>query len=279
MQLKKFLSDNIPLGKGAIKIPAAELIERYRKQYDAMKAQHMQFKHDAHYVMPGGRVVVHIKVPSESVPNFYYDVLLELKAVNHSKQFEDCHIKIFSNCPSFVYTYAYVFYHLNDPDLDSTNLIIDRFDQKIPKDRLMVKGAEKKLGEEVLTNSPVVRNPYGLPLFDKSVYYAIFYLMENLNFDRVIYNKKIITETQLLKSIPDFEKLMTNRKALEQKDRNARKATAKDRAKTFQSIERKIANANTGVKILKPTRAISANKSVSANKSAGVRRVTPINKK
>lgn len=265
MQLKQFLSDNIVLGKGAVKIPAGEMIEKYRKQYDAMKLRNLKFKHEVHALMPGARAIVHVKVPSETVDNFYYDVVLEFNpfisgnvAGKRAHSFEDCHIKVFSNCPSFVYTYAYVFYHMKDPERGSDSMIIDKFNQKIPKDRLMVKGPEKTLGEKPLTDNPVIRNPYGLPLFDKSIYYAVFYVIETLDVDRTVYNKRMITEAQFLKGIPDFEYLMAMRKSQEQKMRDRKRKETRDKEKPFEEHEKRLTHVNnksfTGNRMKHPVR-------------------------
>lgn len=283
MQLKKFLDDNLTLGKGAVKIPAAEMIEKYRKRYDDMRKKNLRFKFDVHALMPGARAVVHVKVPSETVSNFFYDVLVEFNpfitgnvAGRRASSFQDCHIRIFSNCPSFVYTYAYVFYHMKDPDLGSDSLIIDKFNQKIPKDRLMMHGPEKSLGEEPLTQSPVVRNPYGLPLFDKSIYYAIFYIMDELDFNRTVYNKKMITERQLLQNIPDFDSLMTTRKSLEKKERDKKKREKRIKDKPFEEHEKIIRRTNRVSGMKQPTSIRSNTKSLKT--TAVTRKRSGVNK-
>ena len=287
MQLKQFLSDNITLGKGAVKIPAGEMIEKYRKQYDAMKTRNLKFKHEVHALMPGARAIVHVKVPSETVDNFFYDVVIEFDpfingnvAGKRAHSFEDCHVKVFSNCPSFVYTYAYVFYHMKDPERGSDSMIIDKFNQKIPKDRLMIKGLEKSLGEKPLTDDPVVRNPYGLPLFDKSIYYAIFYIIETLNVDRTVYNKRMITEKQFLQGIPDFDYLMTLRKSQEQKMRERKRKETRAKTKQFEDHERDLARVNrlssSGNGMKKPSRSNSVKSMQSArttSRKSGVNKI------
>ena len=189
MKLKRFMSDTLSFGKGAVKIPSAELIEEFKHKYDILADKGLKFKISVYRLIPSNTIVVHTKVPSETVHGFYYDVLLELTS-NGAKDFEECDIKIFSNCPSFVYTYAYVFYHLEDDEAKTKGIIIDQYEKKIPRENLIITGASKKLTEEILHGRPVVRNPYGLPLFDKSVYYAIFNMVDKLDFNSTINNRK-----------------------------------------------------------------------------------------
>ena len=271
MKLNRFLEDEISLGKGSVKIPSAEMISRYRERYKIMQARGLKFKFTLHYVMPGGRIIVHVKVPSETVPNFHYSVLLELNTHGGAKKFEDCHIKVFSNCPSFVFTYAYVFYHLPDDELGKPTMMIDDFSQKIPKNRLMVPGTEDKLGEDVLTNRPVVRNPYGLPLFDKSIYYAVFFILENLDFNRTLYNKHISTIDSIMRDIEDFDAMMARRRSVEQKERDRNRRISRDTASTMRSIEREVAK-NAGVRKIRPT-VKSRSQAIKKTKSEGTRRI------
>lgn len=274
MKLRRFLEDEISLGKGSVKIPAAEMIRKYRDQYNIMKARGLRFKFTMHYVLPGGRIIVHVKVPSETVRNFSYDVLLELDSAGGAKRFEDCHVRVFSNCPSFVYTYAYVFYHLPDDELGKPTMMIDDFRQKIPKNCIMISDIAGKVGETPLTQRPVVRNPYGLPLFDKSIYYAVFYILEKLDFNRTMYNKHISSIPSILNSIEDFDTLMIRRKSAERKEKDAERANQKQTNRTMRQTERE-QNKSAGVRRIRPVvkkRAVSA---VAKKNSGGVQKITP----
>lgn len=274
MKLKRFLSDEISLGKGAVKIPAAEMIQKYRDQYNMMKARGLRFKFTLHYVLPGGRVIIHVKVPSETVRNFYYDVLLELSLDGGAKKFEDCHVRVFSNCPSFVYTYAYVFYHLADDERGKQSMMIDDLKQKIPKNSIMIQDVAQKVGDTPLIDRPVVRNPYGLPLFDKSIYYAVFYILERLDFNRTMYNKHISSINAILNEITDFDTLMIQRKSAVQKERDRERKNRTQTNRTMRQAEREHEKTS-GVRRIRP---IVKNAKTSAAKkiqSSGVRKIKP----
>lgn len=274
MQLKKFLGDTFSVGKGAVKLPIDSMISKYRAKYNALRSKYSTFKFTVWYVQPGGRTIVHIKVPSTTVDNFFYDVLLELDRSGGASRFEDCHVKFFSNCPSFVYTYANVLYNLPDPDTKSNSMIIDKFNQKIPKDRLLVKGAEKKLGEEPVTEKPVVRNPMNLPFLDGSIYYAIFYLLDMLDFRKVMYNKHVTSMSRLLATVDDFDTLMAKRAAQERKQRDQTRETKRITEKTFRAKERSLNATN-----VRKTKAIAASKNQHTSKMRSTKSTSPVSRK
>ena len=270
MLLKEFMLDNVSVGKGSIKIPMKGFIEEMRERYDEMsKNNEKPFLYAVYKVTPGDRLVVHVKIPSRSLhTKFYYDVLLELEPTKNAVTIEDCHVKIFSDSPSFVYSYAYVFYHL-DPEgkqIDprkgrkGAGLLINKLQGKIPADRLLMPAAEKKLGDEVLKNPPVVRNPHNLPLFDSSIYLAIIYLEDVTTLPDIQRQSKRITEQQLMSSIPTFDQLMEQRKKIAQTEANKRKREREREQAVFKEHEAKLRKLNSTHNILKPKAPISSRK-------------------
>jgi hypothetical protein len=138
------------------------------------------------------------------------------------KTIEESDIKIFSNSPSFIYSFAYVFYHL---DVDGTkNMIIDEFDKHIPKERLLADISSEKIGEEVLHGEPVTRNPYGLPLFDKTLYFAVFHILEKYDVAKIKRYARPINKKFLIDNIKSFDKTMLLREkmAIEAKKKEIR---------------------------------------------------------
>lgn len=285
MLLKNFLVDELQITKGAVKMPIKSLIESYRDRYEEMsKDRTRPFQHTTYRTVPGNRLMVHVKVPSRSLPKFYYDVLLELSPSDKAVDFGDCHVKIFSNSPSFVYTYAYVFYHLDVGDKSPakkrksrTGMIIDTFTNKIPRDRLLMPGTEKKLGGKVLGNEPSTRNPLGLPYLDSSIYLAIFYLQDVTTLAQVMAEKNYRTEAQILSSIPDFDRLMASRKKEAAKVKKETERKRKADESTVRKAEKAIRKPGaTLVKPKAPVRPTTAAAATRVTTARGLKKPTHI---
>ena len=230
MKLRVFMSDTMQPAKGAMKVSTKGIIEGYRERYDALiKRPEAKFQVQTYKVSPNHQIMVHVKVPSETVNKLHYDVLLALSPEKGTMDLLDCDVKIFSNCPSFVYSVAYIFAHW-DPDAKAgtttakgKGMMIDTLKGKLPRDRMLIPGTEKKLGKQPVHDPPVVRNPLGLPLFDKSIYYAIFYLQDNVPYDQIIRTHNNVSMARVVASVEDFERLMSYRRKLEQ-DQKRQKA-------------------------------------------------------
>ena len=112
-----------------------------------------------------------VKIPSESNTEYksdkiFYDVIIELSPPNKSylnnESVRDYDVRVYSNCPSFTYTFTYVYYK---------------------KDALikMPKGAYTR---KALSKAPKVRNPLLLFGIEKTLWFAICYIDKNRLFKR-----------------------------------------------------------------------------------------------
>ena len=114
----------------------------------------------------GDNYIFHVKLPSESERDNTYDVVVEFSPIDKTSLSDESiinyNVKFFSNCPSFIFTYAYAY---NDK-----GLFIDFL--------------SKKLDELVLKNAPVVKNPMNIVNFEKSIYFACKYLVEEKNLNK-----------------------------------------------------------------------------------------------
>ena len=244
MKLRAFMSDTMQPAKGAMKVSTKGIIEGYRERYDALiKRPEAKFQVQTYKVSPNHQIMVHVKVPSETVNKLHYDVLLALSPEKGTMDLLDCDVKIFSNCPSFVYSVAYIFAHWDPDAKPGTNtkgkgMMIDTLKGKLPRDRMLIPGTEKKLGKQPVHDPPVVRNPLGLPLFDKSIYYAIFYLQDNVPYDQIIRTYNNVSMARVVASVEDFERLMSYRRKLEQDQKRQKALQQKSTDKDSRTIER-----------------------------------------
>ena len=99
--------------------------------------------------------------------------------------------KFFSNSPSFIFTYAYVF--------NQKSILVDKFKQKLPN--------------QCLTQPPVIRNPIESLGYEKSIYIAGKYLMDSFalseNYIRRFGKKaNALAEADLIRRIANPETLI-----------------------------------------------------------------------
>lgn len=102
----------------------------------------------------------HIKVPSEVVPKFYYDVVFKFYAdasvADGGENLNKYFVKFFSNDPAFVFTYAHVFYE-ND---------------------LLIKELTSKMSKLALKKAPKEKNPLNAVGYVKAIYFAYLYMKD-----------------------------------------------------------------------------------------------------
>lgn len=148
-----------PTGKGSGNVAARyrirqsmsamyiKVLQKYRKQFFAVP-----------YLYQDGRILYHVKVPSEAynLNKISYDVLIEFENQPGSR-LALRNAKFFSNSPSFIFTYAYVF--------NQKDILVDTFKNKLPI--------------QCLTVPPIVRNPVESLGYEKSIYIAGRYLLDS----------------------------------------------------------------------------------------------------
>lgn len=156
-----------PMGKGSTAITNRTALrwfldERYGNLIKKNKDfQHSEFVVDDEYYC-------HIKVPTESKERQNdYDVIIKFSSAdeNFSKDttLKRYYMQVFSNCPSFVFTFAFVY--------NKYELLIDEL--------------KNKYDDIVFENHPSVRNPGEIINYDKSIYFACKYILEH----KILLNK------------------------------------------------------------------------------------------
>ena len=165
MKIDEFLKN--PLGKGAI-IPGREDLLRgldYRLQvmqkHKTIEMNIYTLKKDVYY---------HLIIPTENKDRENsYDIVIKFKRTEKSddadQTYRQYQIEFFSNCPSFTYGYAYV-----------ANI-----------NGYLIKEFANKYEPQVLKYPPVSKNP-GLTFgYEKSIYFACKYIMEDKRVNLTIF--------------------------------------------------------------------------------------------
>jgi len=145
---------------------------------------------------PTGRYFIHMKVPSEVIAKFYYDVVIEFSSNDKNaialNQLNNYTVKFYSNDPAFVYTFAYAFL----------------------KNNVFIKDLVPRMSKEAVTNAAKEKNPKSIVGYVKSIYFAYlliknYGLLKKVQFDT--YAKPYDLKT-LLKEVEHADVKVAKRK-------------------------------------------------------------------
>lgn len=160
----------------------------YRQKLDAILARELG-KVNYQLFINKDKYVIYFKIPSEVVPKFYYDTVIEFytndKLIHMENSLENYNVRFFSNDPSFVFTFAHAF-RKND-------LNINDLDSKLPK--LAIKKEAKE------------KNPDNQIGYVKSLFFAYLLMRQYGLFDKKKFElySKSYNKNALLKEVENAE--------------------------------------------------------------------------
>jgi hypothetical protein len=160
-----------PMGKGASILNNTEIKNSLNNQFELIKDRIKYIWYDR-----GNSYICHIMIPSKSLTELKYDVILDFdksSLTNNDTSINNAIMKVFSNCPSFVFTYAYAF--------NKQNGLCDWL--------------KNKYNKKVLDKEPVERNRYNIISYEKSIYLACKFILSNSNNKLVNIKNKAIPLT------------------------------------------------------------------------------------
>lgn len=153
MTINEYLQN--PYGKGSAFSNFSAQREKLENEYNEYSA-----KFACKIYMHQSDVIFHIIVPSVKKDYISYDVIIEMrynKNPSSVSEIFNTEFKCFSNCPSFIFTYANAFKQHN----------------------LLCKWLENKYKKEVKTNNANIKNQYGIIGLERSLYLACLYLKKS----------------------------------------------------------------------------------------------------
>lgn len=153
MTISEYLQN--PYGKGSSIGNAKDTIDKLSQEYEALSSRFeckvYKYKDNA---------ILHVVVPSSKKDYVTYDVVLEVRLKDLSPEaitIEDLPFQMFSNCPSFIFTYANAFRN----------------------QKLICPWLEVKYRKEVRTTQATIKNQYGIIGLERSLYLACLYLKKS----------------------------------------------------------------------------------------------------
>ena len=160
---------------------------------------------------------VHIKIPSETVDKFYYDVVIKLTPKDkNDRNLNKAEARFFSNDPSFNYTFAHAF---KEHDMH-------------------VKELEKRMAKLAIKKEAVEKNPQNTIGYVKTLYFAYIVMKEKGLFHVVKFEgeAKPFNEMILLSKVKDTDEMLIER---EKAGAKQAKANAKEKATNKVTVTNK----------------------------------------
>ena len=154
MNIQKYMIN--PMGSGSSVLMLPELRKSLDIQYQSLVSKITM----TWYSFQDKYYIAHVKIPSRTIDKLFYDVLIEMDRSSipeSSTVINGGNARVFSNCPSFTFTYAKVFNDKGD----------------------LIPWTKEKYNAEVFINDPVKRNPMKISSYERSIYFAIKFITTN----------------------------------------------------------------------------------------------------
>lgn len=165
----------------------------------------------------GDDFLIHLKIPSEPIEKFYYDVVIQFytkdSTIKMSRSLKDYYVKFYSNDPSFVYTFAHA----------------------MLKNDMFIRDLVPRMSKQAVKKAATEKNPKNEIGYVKSIYFAYLIMRNYSLFEKVNYETygEKYNRKRLLENITHAdEKIEARQKAQEElnkKKKLEKKKTSKER--------------------------------------------------
>ena len=165
--------------------------------------------------------IIHIKIPSEVVKNFYYDVVLKFftdaKVKDAGRSLNKYQVNFFSNDPAFVFTYAHSFI----------------------SNKIFFRDLLPRMTQEAIKKKAVVKNPTDMVGYVKSLYFAYLFMESRGLFKTVLWNGCLDYDKNLL-----LQRVMSADQKIDDREREGKKVGNKKKVQMDLDTYKKISRYN-----------------------------------
>lgn len=194
-----------------------------------------------------GSYYIYIKIPSEIIKNFYYDVIIEFYSDNPlakgQQTLSGYDVRFFSNDPAFVFTFCNAFI----------------------KNDMFAKDFAPKMSKEALNNTAVVRNPKGETGYVKSIFFAYLWMKSRGLFNKLHYTTPYNSKQIIGKIMHADEKIRLRQEAQAEYNKKVKddKTKSQNRKSSDADIRNQVTNKfeTDAVKLVQTSKVIGHSKS------------------
>lgn len=197
------------------------------------KVRYKLFKKDDRYY-------VYMKIPSEVIEKFYYDVVIEFYTDNNtvkiSKSLKDYYVKFYSNDPSFVFTFAHA----------------------MLKNDLFIKDLTPRMSREAILKVAKEKNPNKEIGYVKSIYFT-YLLMRNYGlFNKIVFDNEAskFNLKELLKEITHADEKIEARQEA-QRELNKNKKNKKEKTNNINTPDSRQKNMTSSSQAIRSSKNIN----------------------
>ena len=248
-----------PAGKGTVITNRSMYKQMYKDKFSKVmvreqgKIEYKLYKDndkfDSHYI--------YFKIPSEVVPDFYYDVVIQFYTDNNAFKNEASlrryYVKFYSNDPAFVYTFAHSFI----------------------KNELFIEDLKPKMAKEAVKKVAKEKNPKNDVWYVKSLFFAYLAIEKYGLFSKVKYsgmNYEKYDKKKLLSKITQAEIKIKDRQNAAEELRKNKEDTKKNPVDRNAGIRTKVSDNAGTVKKTKVVGEVKTVKSAKTTKTTSARR-------
>lgn len=177
-----------------------------------------------HYLYKDGdKYIAYLKIPSEVVDDFYYDVLIEFrppKSAITGTTLKDYLVRFYSNDPSFVFTFAHAFL--------KNNMFFTEYSDRMSKKAL------KEVAKE--------KNPKNQVGYVKSLYFAYLYMSKHGLFNKIRYIDNYNEAATKREVMPADRKIEQRQEAQQKIDKEKKKAKTIIKQRAAEIVHQEVPN-------------------------------------
>jgi len=211
------------------------------------------------YFTKDGKYYIYIKVPSEVVPNFFYDVVIEFYTDNQliepSRSLNNYFVKFYANDPAFVYTFAHAFID-ND---------------------IFIKELEPKMSSKAVKEIAKERNSKNVIGYVKSIYFAYLWIKSKGLMSKALfetYGKELNKMNELSKQITHADEKIADRQKKGEEIEKLKRKEKEDAKKEQERLKKKdmehMTSMSKNVNSIKTTKSIASTKKVKSTKRSKI---------